>query len=306
MSEKLEEKKNERKSKKSGSTSGSTSGTTERKRKYNVNTDGTVDLKSDGDQSGEPSGPTEGTSAGNQDDRENRKRNKLESIRNKRAQGHSDNNGTAPITNQGNSEGDQREGRGNSPGNEDLNGINGGPNREDGRADKPVNSSDGNINDNSESIETDSGRIKKKGVKVTTPPLPPFTKGGLDKPQGAKIKLEDVMTKKEAGEQKERLDNALLVFFKNADKFIGFTTKGKTANDIFIWQSIQKDEIEVISTAMLENAQRSKVIATVTRNITRNYQKLQMGIILIPRFIMTVQNYIQNGIGLTIGGAKHE
>jgi hypothetical protein len=157
-------------------------------------------------------------------------------------------------------------------------------------------------NGDSGSPETDrqSGiKDKPKGVGVK-PPKNLFTQD-VSKPISPPINLEEVLTKKEATELKPRIESALTVAFEYMDKGIGFTTKNPNARDVVIWSSISPSEISVIAGAMLEGGQKSKVMATLTRRVARDYTKLQLTIITVPRLIMSVQHYLSNGFALPFG-----
>lgn len=111
-----------------------------------------------------------------------------------------------------------------------------------------------------------------------------------------------MLTKKEANDLKPRLIESLKFIFRYTDKTIGFTTKKTEAKDVFIWGSIDDEEIEIIATVLVENGQKSKVFSTGVRQITRNHQKMKMGIILAPRLMFTFKHYMENGFKLPFGG----
>lgn len=160
----------------------------------------------------------------------------------------------------------------------------------------------GDNDDNNESPSAGSGRNnrvnKAQGMDIKVPPFKPKAVPPLD----VKASTEDTLTKKESSELLPRVVESLRIVFKYTDQGINFTTKDEQARNVYIWGSIDDDELKIIAIALVEGGQRSKVVATAVRQVSRNYQKLQMGIILVPRFVMTVNHYIQNGFGLPFGG----
>jgi hypothetical protein len=94
----------------------------------------------------------------------------------------------------------------------------------------------------------------------------------------------------------------MLTAFEYLDKGIGFVSKEQSMRDVFIWGSITKEEVSVLSTMILESGQRSQMVATLTRRVVRDYKKLQAGIIFIPRLVMTAQHLMTAGIRNPFGG----
>lgn len=129
----------------------------------------------------------------------------------------------------------------------------------------------------------------KKGTKtISTPPK----------------KEEEVLNIKEVKELQPRIKEALKTFFTYFDKGIGYTTKKVEMKKVYIWSTIDNDELDVLTNALLESATRSKIMAGTVRKISRSYQMLQVQLITLPRFIMTIQHYMNNGFELPFGGNK--
>jgi hypothetical protein len=153
--------------------------------------------------------------------------------------------------------------------------------------------SGGSSDGDSQNSETD------RGVKFE---LPKFSKPINVEKVVVDVKesqLEKELSKKESSELQPRIENSLRELFKGMDKVIDFTTKHQITQ-VNIWSSIEDDEIKIIAVALLETGQRSRVVSTITRRMARDYTKLQIGIITLPRFIQTYKHYMSNGFGLTI------
>jgi hypothetical protein len=112
----------------------------------------------------------------------------------------------------------------------------------------------------------------------------------------------ELLSPKESKELLPKVEDALSVAFKHMDEMIGYTTKGKEPTDILIWKTIDKTDINVIAKAFVEAGQKSTFVASAVRGVADKYTKLQLGIIFLPRLIMTVQNYVVNGFMNPFGG----
>jgi hypothetical protein len=160
---------------------------------------------------------------------------------------------------------------------------------------------DGDSDGDSTSISSDSGREARiKGVKFEIPKFtPPVNE---EKPVITNEKqLESELTVKESKELQPRIENALRMLFNGTDKVISVTTKRALEEKVFIWSSVDDDEITMIATYMLEAGQKSRVVSTITRRMSRDYMLLNLSIIALPRFIETYKHYALNGFGLTLG-----
>lgn len=270
-------------------------------REYRVQQDGTIEFTGNSearDETGELGGEARGNEAGSEDTRGGAKKDLLQRIRNKKHQGNSQDASGEHRDIEEQLQGASRGNKGLDAGDGSLNGTHSGSGL--GTSDNEGTASRNNSDIDSNSSSNQSSRLKEKQKpKVEVGKLPPLPKA--DK-KIVSPSSEPVLTKKESGELKDRLKEALKVFFQFTDKGIGMTTKNKEAKTVFIWSTIDNEELEVIVTALLESGQRSKLIASSVRNITRNYQKLQMGLILAPRFVLTVQHYLNNGFNLPFGG----
>jgi len=102
-----------------------------------------------------------------------------------------------------------------------------------------------------------------------------------------------------------RVKDSLKTFFKFVDKGIGITTENQEARNVLIWSSIDDEELTTIATVMVEGAQRSPRIAQGVRAVVKNHKRLEMGLILAPRFVLSWQHYMQNGFMLPFGGNQN-
>lgn len=282
-------------------TSNSGSGNNEGRKQYTVSTDGTVEFKGNSEIGGEDNPAGEGTSGneeGSNGDRKGSKTDLLQRIRDKKHKRNTERTSTEHRS-------VEEQLQGLSGGNEDTNEGNG---NEYGTGTRPGNGVTSNergltrsdSNPNSDSTSSEPSRIKDKKPKVEVGKLPPLPKANAI--VDTKPKEEPTLTQKEAKDLKDRLKEALRVFFKLTDKGIGLTTKKEEARVVLIWSTIDNDELDVIVTTLLESGQKSKIIAQSVRNITYNYKKLEMGLILAPRFVLSVQHYLHNGFKIPFGG----
>lgn len=87
---------------------------------------------------------------------------------------------------------------------------------------------------------------------------------------------------------------ALLEFvFRHMDK--GITVSNRARVEAHIWSAIDSEDIEIISTHLVEMGKGSKIVATAVRRMTNSYRLLQIGLITLPKFIQTFQFYQTNG-----------
>lgn len=300
MTEKITEvTDNERTGNESDSGSGEGTGTG-----YTVNADGTIDSRREPESSGNSAGEqgrSAGVGEGSKRDKEGSKRKLLESIRAKR----DERNAQTPIGEHLDVK-DELQGIGGRNDNDqptDAGQLGAGAGADSRPADGEgiAADGDGNTDHSSESSQTSRGRkqqVKPTVGGVKAPSLPNSSKN----PVTQVPRLEELLTPKESKELLPKVSDALETIFKNSDKFIGFTTKSESAKEVYIWASIDKSEITVIATSLVETGQRSQIAATLVRKVARDYTKLQLGIILLPRFLMTVQHYLSNGFANPFAG----
>lgn len=274
------------------------------------NNNGGGNSGTEGNPGGEDRG-TEGENRGSQDGigdaKTETKRRILSSLRSKGNQGHTDNANATVRNPEGELPGDDSRGSGDSTGNESNDRVASGKverliesRRKSRQSNSDLSGSDGN----------DSGSKSSRVEEKEKPKLGFSNLPKLEKPKDEKstkatpFSLEPVLSKKEADGMNARLKEALKTLFKGLDSAIGMTTKNPGAKNVQIWSTIEDFEVEIIATALLENSMKSKVFATVTRRITRDFMKLQIGIITFPRFYQTYSHYMQNGFALGLPGGK--
>lgn len=282
-------------------TSNSGSGDNEGRKQYTVDSNGTVEFKGNSTTGSEDNPAGEGTNGdkeGSNGDRKGSKTDLLQRIRDKKHKRDIERTSTEHRS-------VEEQLQGLSGGNEDTHEGNGNEYGTGTRPSNGVTSNERGLTGNNSDANTDStssepSRIKDKKPKVEVGKLPPLPKANVI--VDTKPKEEPTLSQKEAKDLKERLKEALRVFFQLTDKGIGLTTKKEEARVVLIWSSIDNDELDVIVTTLLESGQKSKIIAQSVRNITYNYKKLQMGLILAPRFVLSVQHYLHNGFKLPFGG----
>jgi hypothetical protein len=276
----------------SASTSGSEKGTRSTKGRGK----GKQQPSSNGNQNGSVGEVTNENGNDSKGNREESKRNILDSIRNRKHQVNSESTTNEHSTNEGTVRGTDKNSVGTSSNTQGHSGTEHGllgnirdNNRPSGGSNEDPNSDNGS---------SESNRVKKgkKGFEINVPKLP-----NLSEAPKKPIQKNDepLLSKKESNDMKTQLVEALTTAFQYMDKGISFTTKNKA--DVMIWSSIDKSEIEIIAVTLLEGGMRSKVVATAVRKVTRDFRKLQLGIILVPRFIMTFTNYMENGFALPFG-----
>jgi hypothetical protein len=250
-----------------------------------------------GGENQDPNRGTEGDKEGSPSPKERRKQSILERIRNKGDAGSSDLTSTEHKDDKGNDTGIVQRHGGSDGGVEGVNGVAPGTNTGNGGNGGQTTGNSIDPNNNRENPETNR-RIKEKdkGIVIDLPKLGKGTKTPLPP-----LKLEEVLTAKESKELQPRLDDALKALFGFMDTGIGFTTKKQEARNVMIWKTIDKEEVSVISAFLIERGQTSPMVAGAVRKMTRNYRHLQLGMIMLPRFVMTAQHYMQNGFKLPFG-----
>ena len=97
----------------------------------------------------------------------------------------------------------------------------------------------------------------------------------------------------EARTFREPLFNALGEFFESLDKVMSSTNKNGAQADC--WGTMSDKEVYTITDACLALAQRSGQAAQAVRGIVSIAKYFEIGMILGPRFVATVQFYALNG-----------
>jgi hypothetical protein len=252
-------------------------------------------------QSGREVGQSGGQSGGSEDDPKQRI---LDKLRNERNQRNSQTTNDKHTNSEGDSTGQQSKANGtNKRNNRSSNGTESIGSTDSGSIERSVGDErgldvdNGNNDGNNPSSETNS-RGRKRKIKGVEFELPSFEGGKPTPPIDKKEQqLQKELTKKESNELQPRVENALKALFTGVDKAIDMTTKNRTPDGVHIWGSIEDFEITIIATALLETGQKSKVVSTVTRRLAQDYTRLQLGIIVFPRFYDSYRHYITNGFG---------
>lgn len=104
----------------------------------------------------------------------------------------------------------------------------------------------------------------------------------------------------EATGAKPMMVNALKKFWQGTDDFISATNRQKA--EAIIWQLIDDEDTEYLVDRLLGAGMVSRPVAAAVRGIARSYHLLNTGMILLPRFMASVQFYSQHG-GFSLGGA---
>lgn len=95
------------------------------------------------------------------------------------------------------------------------------------------------------------------------------------------------------------LIEALTTYSEEADRVISRTNRAHTelseeAGNL-IWSTLEPQEIETLVDGMLIIGQKQGHVAYAIRETARLYKLLEVGLILVPRFLATLQFYAQNG-----------
>jgi hypothetical protein len=221
--------------------------------------------------------------------------NKLKRKRNERTVGNDDNK---HKTDEGRPERNEHFNGGTSTGIESFGGIDTRPTDEFNGTGGELAINGGNSDGDNPNSETVGNRKRKRKIKGVEFELPSFETVKPVPPIDIKEQqLGDELTQKESKDLKPRLEEAMKVLFKGMDKTMELTTKRIPNGGINIWKNIEDEEVSIIANALLEAGQNSKVVSTITRRVIADYSKLQIGIILLPRFIDTYSNYMTHGFG---------
>ena len=83
------------------------------------------------------------------------------------------------------------------------------------------------------------------------------------------------------------------------DKLISNTNRARTRLSAeagnLIWSSLEDDEIETLVDALLIIGTKQRHVALAIREVARAWKLVEVGLILMPRFLATMQFYAQNG-----------
>jgi hypothetical protein len=115
-----------------------------------------------------------------------------------------------------------------------------------------------------------------------------------------KLEAQKKLSALEAGAMRETLYRAMKEIWRYADEGLSLTNKAgvKVGQDVpAIWRSIDREETLIIVDAMLRAAMANPYVAVAVRGITDAYKQLEIGIILVPRFLDTWRFYAQFGFG---------
>jgi hypothetical protein len=192
---------------------------------------------------------------------------------------------------------DSRDG-GTSTGIESVSGTDTGTVDELAGTERQLNVDNSNTNGDNPSSETNS-RGRKRKIKGVEFELPSF-EGSTPSPPAEIVKEEQLaneLTQKESKEMLPKLQEAMKLLFAGMDKSIDLTLKQKVDGGVHIWGNIEEYEIKIMCVSLLEAGQSSKIVSTITRRVVADFSKLQIGIILFPRFLDTYSVYMKNGFG---------
>lgn len=172
--------------------------------------------------------------------------------------------------------------------------------RRDGRDDEPDELTDRSLDSALSSHESGVGSVPptpikrpvKKKVPTVTPDKPERKQ---DKPERMKL-VAQVMSTVEANANRERLYNTFVGAFAFIDESLQLLT-GSTEK-VEIWSSIDDADILVMVDRALMNAQKSVAVAQNIRKIIWLWDQVQIGTILMPRFIQTFQLLATKGFSI--------
>lgn len=107
------------------------------------------------------------------------------------------------------------------------------------------------------------------------------------------LKNVPTLTAQEAGEMRASLIEALRTVWKNADDLITRTNRQKA--EAWIWQSIDDEDTAFLADGILAAGMRMPVAAYAVRKISESWGYYRAGVILLPRFVQSVQFYGAHG-----------
>lgn len=119
---------------------------------------------------------------------------------------------------------------------------------------------------------------------------------GADKPPEEPKPL----SMKEAGELRYTMYKALREIWRYADEGISLSNKAQA--EAHIWRKIDQEETYVIVDALIKAGMANPYVAQAVRGVSEAYHHLEVGLILVPRFIETWKFYVQHGIGFSVPG----
>lgn len=105
--------------------------------------------------------------------------------------------------------------------------------------------------------------------------------------------MQKELTKKEADELRPHIVGALKVLFKGLDKGISLTNRDRA--EAWIWQSIDDREVQVIADHLVSMGLESRLAATALRGMARTYRTWEIGVITLPRAVLSIQFYAEHG-----------
>lgn len=99
--------------------------------------------------------------------------------------------------------------------------------------------------------------------------------------------------KKEIESLRDNLVIGLQAIFTGIDTLITQTNARK--NVAYIWSGIDEEDCIVLANVLLNAGMKTEAVAWAVRGIVDAHEKYQIGAILLPRFLATVQFYADNG-----------
>lgn len=119
-----------------------------------------------------------------------------------------------------------------------------------------------------------------------------FNKDGSEKKKPGR----KVFSEREAEDIREPLINAMRDYFLYADELMFATLR--THPQVMIWRTIDDEDIEKLASVWLTRARINPQAAAHVAMIVDKHLQIQVGMILVPRFIETFKMYVQYGVGI--------
>lgn len=82
---------------------------------------------------------------------------------------------------------------------------------------------------------------------------------------------------------------------------MAITATNKRHTEAYIWQTIDDEDTAYLVDNLLRLGMRQKAVAAAVRGIARANVMLNVGAIMMPRFVQMVEFYASNG-GIVLGG----
>lgn len=169
---------------------------------------------------------------------------------------------------------------------------------ETGRNDSRTNQHSGRVSENQSNRVTRETIIT--GIKSRVAPVLKMGKTlqkSLSEPGGkTKKKPEKLLTDAEIAKLKPKLINAIIWQTDHMDSFIQATTKKHLS--VFIWSTMDENEAELLAKFLLARGKRDATTATLVRQMADLMEKIELGLILLPRAYATMRTYFERGFSI--------